>query len=99
MIPEGHPTGYSLEEIENFRCIFEMFDKDKQGFIEAKDLQTIMKSLGREPEDAANLLQQMNLSDEHQIDFELFLKLMRELENKMIADKQAEEDNEPKEAT
>lgn len=25
---------YSEEEIENFRCIFDMFDKDKSGFIE-----------------------------------------------------------------
>lgn len=25
---------YTKEEIENFRCIFEMFDKDKSGFVE-----------------------------------------------------------------
>ena len=29
---------YSNEEIENFRCIFEMFDKEKSGFIDVADL-------------------------------------------------------------
>jgi len=95
----NHPTNYSEEEIENFRCIFEMFDKEKNGFIESKDLATIMKSLGREPEDAVHLLQKLGLDNHTNIDFEQFLRIMRELENKMVADKQAEEENEPKEAT
>jgi Ca2+-binding EF-hand superfamily protein len=50
---------YSEEEIENFRCIFEMFDKEKQGFIEIVDLQTIMRSLGRDPNEAMELLQSL----------------------------------------
>lgn len=50
---------YSEEEIENFRCIFEMFDKEKQGFIEIIDLQTIMRSLGRDPNEAMELLQSL----------------------------------------
>ena len=29
---------YSEEEIENFRCIFQMFDKDKSGYVEVVDL-------------------------------------------------------------
>ena len=29
---------YSEEEIENFKCIFEMFDKERQGFIGVPDL-------------------------------------------------------------
>lgn len=40
---------YSKEEIDNFQCIFDMFDKDKTGFVNVTDLQTIMKSLGRDP--------------------------------------------------
>ena len=47
---------YSEEEIENFRCIFEMFDKDKSGFIEIGDLQTIMRSLGRDPHEAIEII-------------------------------------------
>jgi len=58
-----------------------------------------MKSLGREPEDAIALLDNLQMTDTSRIEFEQFLQIMRELENKMIADKQAEEENEPKEAT
>ena len=47
---------YSEEEVENFRCIFEMFDKEKTGFIGIPDLQTIMRSLGRDPNEAMELL-------------------------------------------
>ena len=40
---------YSKEEIDNFKCIFDMFDKEKTNFVSVNDLQTIMKSLGRDP--------------------------------------------------
>jgi len=29
---------YSKEEIENFRCIFDMFDKEQSGFVDINDL-------------------------------------------------------------
>jgi len=48
-------NAYSQEEIDNFKVIFEMFDKDKSGFIEVGDLQTIMKSLGRDPSEGISL--------------------------------------------
>jgi Ca2+-binding EF-hand superfamily protein len=36
---EGNPFNlYSEEEIDNFKCIFDMFDKEKTGFIEVADL-------------------------------------------------------------
>jgi len=38
-----------------------MFDKEKTGFIEVADLQTIMRSLGRDPNEAMDLLQSLNL--------------------------------------
>ena len=43
---------YSQEEIENFRCIFDMFDKDRTGYVDIEDLQTITQSLGRNPDEA-----------------------------------------------
>ena len=61
-INENIFSKYSEEEIENFRCIFEMFDKEKQGFIEIVDLQTIMRSLGRDPNEAIELLQSLEIS-------------------------------------
>ena len=50
---------YSREEIENFRMIFEMFDPNKTGFVMVKDLETILKSLGRDPSEANELVNDM----------------------------------------
>lgn len=47
---------YSQEEIENFRMIFIMFDPEKSGFVGIKDLETILNSLGRDPEEAKELV-------------------------------------------
>ena len=47
---------YSEAELDNFKCIFDMFDKDRSGYINISDLQTIMRSLGRDPHEAIELL-------------------------------------------
>jgi Ca2+-binding EF-hand superfamily protein len=39
-----------------------MFDKTKSGYIEISDLQTIMRSLGRDPHEAIELLSGLDLS-------------------------------------
>jgi Ca2+-binding EF-hand superfamily protein len=38
-------NGFSEEEIQNLKDIFDLFDKDKSGKIEMKDLEAIMTSL------------------------------------------------------
>ena len=60
---------YSDEEIENFKCIFDMFDKDKSGFIDVADLQTIMRSLGRDPSEALELVQGLELTQDNRLSF------------------------------
>ncbi len=82
---------YSEEEIENFRCIFEMFDKERLGFIGVSDLQTIMRSLGRDPSEALDLMTSLNVQmgtnedgSDVRINFEDFLKLMKSLENRLV---------------
>ena len=37
-----------------------MFDKDKTGVVNVVDLQTIMKSLGRDPQEAIDLLEELD---------------------------------------
>lgn len=88
---------YSEEEIENFKCIFDMFDKTKSGFIEVSDLQTIMRSLGRDPHEAVELLQGLDLSIDNKISFVEFLKLMKTLENRLVQGKEDDEKS-PREA-
>ena len=78
---------YSKEEIENFRCIFDMFDKEKSGFVNIEDLQTIMKSLGRDPDEAQELVEGLQLDTDNRLSFEEFLKIMKNLENRLVAGK------------
>ena len=86
---------YQQEEIENFRCIFQLFDKDKTGFVSIDDLQTIMRSLKRDPEEALELVQSLSLDNSNRLSFEEFLKIMKQLENRLaVANK---EDGEPEE--
>ncbi|MCQ2816093.1 MAG: EF-hand domain-containing protein [archaeon] len=42
----------STEKIREFKEAFEIFDKDKDGYITAKELKDIMKNLGQDPTDA-----------------------------------------------
>jgi len=50
---------FSLEEIENLKEIFNLFDKEKNGCIKIKDLEAIMQSLQRNPDEAKQLLMQI----------------------------------------
>ena len=70
--------------MENFRCIFEMFDKERVGFIDVLDLQTIMRSLGRDPEEANELVANFRTQEPGKMNFEEFLRIMKVLEKKLI---------------
>ena len=81
---------YSKEEIDNFKCIFDMFDKDKTNYVSVNDLQTIMKSLGRDPQEAIDLVEELNFDPNGQMSFEEFLCIMKNLENRLVATKHNE---------
>jgi Ca2+-binding EF-hand superfamily protein len=51
---------YTREEIDNFKCIFDMFDPEKTGFVDTQHLQTILKCLGRDPAESEDLLKDLN---------------------------------------
>ena len=84
---------YSQEEIENFRMIFIMFDPDKTGFVGIKDLETILKSLGRDPDEATDLVNGMELADER-LSFMEFLKIMKALESRLTANEEKQDEDE-----
>ena len=50
---------FSDEEIQNLREIFDLFDKESNGSILANDLEAIMQSLQRDPEEAKDMLIQI----------------------------------------
>lgn len=62
-----------------------MFDKDKTSVVNVNDLQTIMKSLGRDPQEAIDLLEELNFDINGQMSFEEFLCIMKNLENRLVA--------------
>lgn len=64
--------------------IFIMFDPEKTGFVGIKDLETILGSLGRDPEEANDLVAGMDLSDDR-LSFSEFLKIMKALESRLTA--------------
>jgi Ca2+-binding EF-hand superfamily protein len=69
-----------------------MFDKEKTGYVEVVDLQTILRSLGRDPNEATELLEGLGISQEGKLSFEEFLKIMKNLENRLIANKAGVDD-------
>jgi len=76
---------YTESEIENFKCIFDMFDKDRTGVVHVNDLQTVMRSLGRDPQEALDLLQELDFDPDGQMSFEEFLRIMKSLENRLVS--------------
>ena len=69
-----------------------MFDKEQTQFINVGDLQTIYKSLNRDPQEAIDLLEELNIDPEGLMGFEQFLQIMKQLENRLVAAKPAEID-------
>ena len=56
MTPPGGQMQFSDEEIQNLKEIFDLFDKDRKGWIIISDLEAIMQSLQRDPQEAKDLL-------------------------------------------
>ena len=77
-------NSFTEDEISNLKDIFDLFDRDKAGRIEMKDLEAIMNSLQRDPNEAKDLLRQINPNAEETITFEEFIQLMQMVENKIV---------------
>jgi Ca2+-binding EF-hand superfamily protein len=66
--------------VQNLREIFDLFDKEKNGVIDATDLETIMGSLQRDPAEVRDYIEQLG----EQISFEQFIDLMQQVENRIV---------------
>ena len=66
------------DKIAEFKEAFEIFDKDRDGFITIKELGEIMKNLGQTPTDAElqDLINEVDVDGNGNIDFKEFLGLM-----------------------
>jgi calmodulin len=66
------------DKIAEFREAFEIFDKDKDGYITIKELGEIMKNLGQSPTEAElqDMINEVDVDGNGNIDFKEFLGLM-----------------------
>lgn len=80
---ENEDKIFNEEEIQNLKDIFDLFDKDQSGKIESNDLENILTSLKRDPEEAKEMLSEIDPNHDGQITFEEFIKLMAKIENKI----------------
>ena len=69
-------NSFTDDEVQNLKEIFDLFDKEKSGYIEVKDLETIMGSLQRDPNEVREFVENIDPNSNGQISFEEFLQLM-----------------------
>ncbi|KAE8782909.1 calmodulin-beta-like [Hordeum vulgare] len=68
----------SKEQIDEFRAAFSLFDKDGDGTITAKELGTVMRSLGQRPseEELREMIAEVDADGNGVVDFSEFLVLL-----------------------
>lgn len=64
--------------------IFDIFDKDQRGYIEIGDLETIMNSLQRDPNEVREFIESLDPNSNGKITFQELLELLQQVENKML---------------
>ena len=68
----------SEEKITEFKEAFNIFDKDKDGYITTKELGDIMKNLGQSPSEAElqDMINEVDIDGNGTIDFKEFIGIM-----------------------
>jgi len=68
----------SIEQIKIYKEAFSIFDKNNSGFISAKELGQVMRSLKMHPteHELADMIHEINQNDNGQISFDEFLLMM-----------------------
>ncbi len=68
----------SEDKIAEFRCAFQLFDKDSNGKITTFELGVILKKLGYNPspEDLKDMIKEVDTDGNGNVDFQEFLELM-----------------------
>ncbi|NP_001343834.1 EF-hand domain-containing protein [Caenorhabditis elegans] len=73
--------GYSEEELQEYRQVFNMFDADRSGAIAIDELEAAIKNLGLEQtrDELDKIIDEVDQRGNHQIDFDEFCVVMRRL--------------------
>ena len=81
------------QQLEEFREVFNLFDKDGGGTISASELGTVMRTLGQNPSEleVETMIREVDKDGNGEIDFEEFCKLMvRQMEQNEPAEELVE---------
>ena len=62
---------------------FDLFDKQQQGRISTTDLETIMGSLNRDPNEIKELIENID-PNQNSVNFEEFIQLMQNVETRIV---------------
>ena len=84
-------SGYSPEEIENFKTLFDIFDKDQSGAIDLQDMEQVMEQLGKDPAKAKGLLDDIDPNHDGRIGFDEFLQMLSDVEKELATEDETSE--------
>lgn len=67
------------DKIREYKEAFDMFDRDKDGQIDAKELGNVLRSLGHEPneQELSDMIYDVDSNEDKRIDFNEFIQLMQ----------------------
>jgi Ca2+-binding EF-hand superfamily protein len=69
----GEENAFTEDEIQSLKDIFDLFDRDKSGRIQLRDLEAIMQSLKRDTNEAREMLKLVEPSQDDTVTFEEFI--------------------------
>lgn len=64
----------SDDDLETYRIVFELFDRDRSGFIDNHDLAAISVKLGKDPSEVFALIGNFDLNQDGKISFGEFVQ-------------------------
>lgn len=72
------PTAVSEEQMQEYRDVFDVFDRNKDGTISAAEIYGAMKQLGRDPTPAEveQILRELDINGDGQVEFSEFVELL-----------------------
>ena len=82
---EENFLGFTEDQVEEFREVFTIFDKDKNGIIDIKEMGVVMRALGQDPsrQRLEEIIREFDENKDGVISFDEFLELMAAMINKV----------------
>ena len=76
----------SNDDLETYRIVFELFDRDKNGFIESNDMAAISLKLGKDPEEIFNMIKDFDINKDSKVSFGEFVSALWTMEKRDFTD-------------